>query len=326
MSNILRSPKLLAVLSFALVAGLTLFFIVGRPKREAIRIVTPPTIIASLPHWIAEQNGYYTDEGLEVRTISLTNSSLMVQAITSNDADVLPAVSLVDVINGQSQALDRPLIFSHSRMRSNPPFESLVVLAGSTVKSLKDLEGQRIAVYPGATAMECVKLYLGDKGVDISKVTFRPLPPPEHIPALQRGDAEASHIYDPQRSQALEGNLCRELVRGVYPSFNEPSAIGVSAISARFAQEHPKAATKYLRAWNRAITLIRENPDEARLILAKRLNLTPQIAASATWVDATLSSELDPEMINRTIETVRKLGRVPKDFDPTSGAHLFQPR
>lgn len=324
MHGILRSRILLIVLLLAVVGSLAILFAVGKPKRDAVRIVTPPAIIASLPHWIAEKEGFYKDEGLDVRTITQTNSQYMAQAITSNDADILPAVSLVDVINNQSQALDRPLIYSHSRMRSDPAFESILVISSSTIKSPKDLEGRRIAVYPGATATECVRLYLKNSGVDTTKITFKPLPPPEHVPALQRGDVDASHLYDPNRTQALQGNLCREVIRGIYPSLNEPSAIGCSAVSARFVQENAAALQKYLRAWDRAIRFIRTNPDEARQVLAEKLNLSPDVAKNATWVDATTSDELDPKAIRSTIETIQRLGLITKDFDPAAASCLLK--
>lgn len=326
MRHLLQSKKTLVGLLIAIAVGLVIYFVIGKPERDTVRIVTPPSIIASLPHWIAEEKGFYRDEGLFVRTVSITSSQYMAEAISANDADVLPAVSLVDVINSQLKALDRPLIYSHSRMRSNPPFESVLVLSGSSIQSVKDLENRRIAVYPGATATACLRTYLAEQGVDVSTITFRPIGPPEHVPALQRGDVDACHLYDPHRTQAIQGGLCRELIRGVYPSFNEPSAIGCSAVSARFAQEHPEALKKYLRAWDRSIKVIRDDPDTARAILARRLNLSPEIARNATWVDATLSTELDSGAIRATIETIRKFGLVRSDCDATETFYMVQPK
>lgn len=323
MRRLLKSKKTLVGLLIAIAVGLIIYFAIGKPERDTIRIVTPPSIIASLPHWIAEEKGFYRDEGLTVRTISVTSSQYMAEAISANDADVLPAVSLVDVINHQFKALDRPLMYSHSRMRSNPPFESVLVLSGSPIKSPKDLENRRIAVYPGATATECLRTYLAEKGVDVTTITFRPIGPPEHVPALQRGDVDACHLYDPHRTQAIQGGLCRELIRGIYPSFNEPSAIGCSAVSARFAQEQPEALKKYLRAWDRSIGVIRDDPETARAILARKLNLSPEVARNATWVDATLSNELDLTVVQSTIATIRKFGLIPADFDASNPSYVL---
>jgi len=316
--------KLMLFGAVALAIVAVVLFIVVPPKtRDTVRVVNPPSIIASLPHWVAEERGFYRDAGIEVKAIAVSSSALMAQAITSRDADVLPAVSLVDVLANQGQALDRPLIFSHSRMVKDPPFESILVLTGSKLATFKDLAGKRIAVYPGATSTEAVKLFLRENGVDPISVVFRPLPPPEHITALERGDVDASHLYEPLRTQALAGKLCRELVRSVYAYLNEPSAIGVSAISSRFAMERPKAAQRYLEAWDRSIIFIREHPDEARAILAQRLKLSPDVAKSATWVDATLLAELDMNALSLTVATVKKMGLVPDGVDANPSSFVY---
>ena len=132
------------VISIGVLIVIILFGIKFFVKKEVydIRIVTPPSIIASLPHWVAEKQNLYEKYGLKVHTVDLTNSNLMITALQGGDADVLPAVSLVDVINQSTKVALNPIIFSHSRMKDNPPFEALSVMRGSTIGNLKDLEGK----------------------------------------------------------------------------------------------------------------------------------------------------------------------------------------
>jgi len=320
----LRSRLALFGAAVLAIIAVVLYLIAPAKTRDVVRVVNPPSIIASLPHWVAEERGFYKEAGVEVKAIAVSSSAVMAQAITSGDADVLPAVSLLDVLTSQGQALNRPLVFSHSRMVKNPPFESILVPHASTLTTAKDLAGKRVAVYPGATSTEAVKLFLRENGVDPNTVTFRPLPPPEHITALERADVDASHLYEPLRTQALTGHLCRELVRSVYASLNEPSAIGVSALSSRFAVDHPNAARRYLQAWDRSVTFIRDHPDDARGILARRLNLPPAVAQSATWVDATLLKELDINTLSRTVATVQKMGLLPAGFDTDPSNFVYR--
>lgn len=304
----LRSPWALPVSIALFLLAIGAYLMVKPPPEYDLRVVNPPSIIASLPHWVAVEKGFYRDERLRVKTISASNSALMVQAIQSGDADVLPAVSLLDILQAQSAPLDRPLLFSHSRMRVDPAFESILVPTASPLATLQDLAGKRIAVYPGASSTEAIKLVLRDNGVDPATVTFRPLPPPEHLKSLERSDVDASHLYEPLRTQALRSGQCRVLLRSVYATLVEPCAIGASAISARYVQEHPDAAAAYLRAWDRAVRFIRENPQESRALLARHLGLTPEVATEATWVDATLVGELDPLAVERTVAMILRMG------------------
>lgn len=111
------------------ILAILLFFIyikIGPPeKKEIVRVVTPP-IIASLPIWVAESEGYFENNNIKIDYINIVNSRYMVAAFLSGNADVLPAVSLAELASVDSQSgtpLLKAKIFSHSRMRRDPSFE-----------------------------------------------------------------------------------------------------------------------------------------------------------------------------------------------------------
>lgn len=287
------------------------------PKHYNVRIVTPPSIIASLPVWIADKKGFFEKRNLDIDFVDLTNSKLMVEAMLAGNADVLPAVSLADLATTGDPgniALLHVQIYSHSRMKKNPPFESILVSSGSNLSRLSDLEGKKIAVYPGMTSELAVRHFLKKNGVDDSKVNFVKLPPPEHEAAILRGDVDASHLYEPARTASLNNGKLREFSGSVYASLNEPSGIGTSAISRSFLRDHPDAAKAYLAAWNEAIIYIRTNTIESRKILAEQLGMPQDIANAATWVDATTTNETSYDVLKQTITSAKEAGIIPKNF------------
>lgn len=293
----MTSKRVLIALGLLIVLLVGINYLIRPPVTYDIRVVTPPSIIPSLPHWIAVEKGFYKEAGLNVMTIDITNSTLMVQALVNGDADVLPAVSLVDAINASKASSNRPLIFSHSRLRMEPPFEALIVMRGSTIANLRELEGKKIAVYPGPTAQAALKLFLERNNVNVTKIELVPLPPPEHMNALQRGDIAASHIYEPFLTSNLEGGKTRQISGSIYAFLQEPSAIGVSTISSRFFTQNNAVARRYLQAWDKSIQFIREHPDDAREVLRARLKITKEVALKATWVDATKTDEVDRDAV-----------------------------
>ena len=187
---------------------LIIYLLIPEKRIDFVRIVTPPLIIASLPHWIAEDLNYYNDAHLDVKTHSYNNSGEMIGSLYAGDADFLPAVSLVDVVQASHfKGPDRTIIISHSRMRPSPPFEGIIVPVGSDIATFKDLENKSIGVYPGVTSEATVKYFLSLNGVDVSKINFLKLVPPHHLGALMRGDIDASHSYDPFKTRfILDGN------------------------------------------------------------------------------------------------------------------------
>lgn len=312
-----RKTVLILLLLVILVIAIV-YVALGPPKINCrIRIVTPPSIIASLPVWVAQEEGLFKREFLDMELVNITDSKLMVEALLADNADVLPAVSLADLATTGSLgnlALMKAKVYSHSRMRKSPPFESLLVSTGSKIASLKDLENAKIAVYPGMTSELALRYFLRVSGVNDNLVTFVKLPPPEHYPALSRNDVQAIHIYEPFRSFSLENGKTRELIGSVYASLTDPCAIGVSAISRRFLKDNPDAAARFFRVWNNAVQLIRDNPEKCRRILAKYLSLPDAIALKATWVDVTKTSETSFDILEKTFKMFQDAGVIPAEF------------
>ncbi len=219
-------------------------------------------------------------------TRNVTDSKFMVAALQTGGLDILPAVSLVDVINESSKKPLKPLIFSNSRMRNNPHFEALTVLQNSTINTLKDFKSEENWVCPGITSLKAVEYFLKENKVNISKIKFVPLAPPDHLKMLQLGEIDCSHIYAPEKEANEFGNRVREIYRlEIYAYFNEPSAIGVSIMSQKFYQDRPNVASNFLKAWDEAVLFIRDNDFEARNILKKKLLLSDEVAQTATWVN-----------------------------------------
>lgn len=299
-------PATLSILAIGIIFSLILL---PRSDPAVVRIVTPPSIIASLPHWVAEDRDMYKDYGLSVEIVEYNVSRQMIDSFQAGDADLLPAVSLVDVVkSAQKLASNNIVIFSHSRMQRLPAFESLLVPTSSPVKTLSDLEGKTIAVYPGETSEAVVKSYLTKHNVNASSIRFVRLPPPAHLTALSTGDADASHSYDPFKAQLMVNGYARPISDSVYASLNEPSAIGVSVISRRLLEDQPKVAAKILQVWDHAIEFIETKPEHARQILSQKLKLDPRTAEQAVWVNATSTDQTSSTTVFETIKSLTEAG------------------
>ena len=314
----MQRRTLLILLAIVVVVLASIYVLIGPPpEKKAIRIVTPGSIIASLPIWVAQERKLFEQEQLQIEITNMTDSKLMVESLLAGNADVLPAVSLADLAAAGAPGnlpLMKAKIFSYSRMKKSPPFESLLVMAGSPLSSLKDIENKKIAVYPGISSELAVRYYLKTAGVDDTKVTFVKLPPPLHNERLSQNDVQAIHVYEPYRTASLADGKTRELAGSIYASLTDPCAIGTSAISRKFLYEHGDTAVRFYKVWDRAIQLIRENPTDTRKILAKHLELPDSIAANATWVDATLTTETSFDVLSKSVGVLQTAGIIPPDF------------
>ena len=286
-------------------------------KIETVRIGILSPIIPSLPHWIAMDKGYYEEVGLKVKENPQKSSKTLVDFLKNNDLDFLTGVSTTDVINAfvdKNQPL-RAKIISHAQIREDKPFEGLLVPRGSLISNVKQLEGKKIAVYPGITAEATLKKFLVKHDIDISDIKFIKLPPPIHLKALRTGEVDCSFTYEPMRTYMLEGEKAREIYSSIYASFYNPSAIGVTVISKELINNKPNVAKKLISVWNKSIIFIDEHPKEAREILKKHLELDDYTAQNSSWVYLTKTNEIDKKILENTIKVYQEIGLISKDFE-----------
>jgi ABC-type nitrate/sulfonate/bicarbonate transport system substrate-binding protein len=302
-----KKEKIIAtILALGVVAVLALVLIEKKKDRE-VRVLFPK-IVASLPHFVAEKQGIYKKHHIITKANPVGSSPDMIDAVKADKCDFLPAVSLVDAVNSSLDP-DAPLlvIFSHSRMKKDVPFECLLVTPGSTLASLKDLEGHTVGVFPGGTSEASIKWYLKGLGIAVDKIKFQAVPPKEQIDMLLAGKVDAVHAYEPQRTLGVLQYKCRQLSPSIYAAIREPASIGCTAISSRLLKEHPGVARDLIDAWDEAVEYIRTHDREAREILANELSYSREVAQACTWVDVTKSTELDKVSLTSFINVLQSI-------------------
>ena len=75
------------------------------------------------------------------------------------------------------------------------------------------MEGRKIGVFPGSTATNLLKKFLSDNNIDISKIEFIQIVPPNQLPTLYEGSIDVLHAYEPTTAIALQRKWkCKEIV------------------------------------------------------------------------------------------------------------------
>ncbi len=297
--------------------GLTIYYHrIDDNKEYNVNIGVLPTLVSSLPHWVAVDKGFYKDEKIKVFEKNNNSSKFLVEALQRNDLDFLVGVSTTDVLNAfadNNNPLDAKII-SHAQIKGSEPFEGLLVARGSTIINLKNLENKVIAVYPGGTAEATLKVFLSKKGIDIKTITFKEVAPPLHLDVLRSGDVDCSFTYEPMRTFCLENGKTNEIYSSIYASFCDPVAIGVTVLSNKIIQEKPEIKTKIINIWDKSIDFINNNPKEAKIILMKYLNLNEHTALNASWTYLTKTSEMNERVLENTINAYKEINVINQAF------------
>lgn len=267
-------------------------------------------ITASLPLFIAEDKGYFAEESVKAETHQTASSNQLVDGIVGNNLDAFIEASAVPVLSVELQSPGRLKVFSVSSITRQAPFDAILVKEDSPLRNLQDLAGKKIGTFPGSTATNLLRKFLADRAIDVSNITFVPMPPQNHLTALLEGSIDAVHAYEPTIAIALSRGGVRQLYGSVYAEMLDRNPQGVAVISTRFLQEHPGTASKVIRALERAMVFMREHESESRQILARRLNLQPGVANRSVFLYMLPHREIDASIFQRYADMLTELGEL----------------
>jgi len=295
----------------------SLVVLVGLSVSSACRREPPVTvrigylnITASLPLFIAEEKGFFGEEGVAYQAVPIATSNQLVDGIVAGNLEMFIEASAVPVLAVELQSPGRLKVFSVSSITRKAPFDALLVKDASLLRKLQDLAGKKIGVFPGSTATNLLKKFLADQGVEVSKITFVPMPPQNQLTALLEGSVDAVHAYEPTTAIALSRGGVRQLYGSAYAEMLDRNPQGVAVIATRFLDEHPETARRAIRGLERAMVFMREHEAEARQILARRMNLDTSVAARSVFLYMLPHGEVDVSTLQRYADMLTELGEL----------------
>ena len=159
--------------------------------------------------------------------------------------------------------------------------EALVARNGSGVNSVKDLKGKKVATPFVSTSHYQLMAELKAEGVDPKTVTVMNMRPPEIAAAWERGDIDATFIWDPVLTKvkangkviATSGSIGKK----GYPTFDG------MVVSSDWATAHNDFMVAFVKALAKADAAYRAN-------VAKWTSDSPEVKAVAKWTKADAKS------------------------------------
>lgn len=321
MENKIKNKKLrttpLVLVGVLVVASVLLYtqvFKVQESQGRTVRVGHLP-ILASAPLYVAQENGYFEDNRVNVEIVQLQSSNQLVDALVRGDIDIVVESSAVPVLIVETIDSGKIKIFSASDITPETPFDSIIVKEGSKIKDLKDLENKKIGVFPGSTATSLLKAYLGENGVDTRNIEFIQIIPANQLPALYEGSIDALHAYEPTTAIALESGSARRLYGSIYAEQLNHNPQGVALISSEFINENPELAERVVDSFDKASDFMKDNDKETREIITKYVQIEQDVADNVIFLYMSRSDEINKKALQDYANMLFKLGELNERLD-----------
>ena len=292
-----------------------------KKDKNTVKIGQLP-ILASLPLYVAQENGYFTEQGIEIEVFNLQSSNQLVDAVVRGDIDIVVESSAVPALIVETIDSNKLKIFSVSDITPETPFDSVIVKADSTLESLEDLENKKIGVFPGSTATNLLKKYLTEQGIDISTIEFIQIIPPNQLSALYAGSIDALHPYEPSTTIAIESGNAKKIYGSVYASQLNHNPQGVALISTAFLKSNPELAKKTIAAFDKASDFIEQNDEETRKIIEKYVGVDENVANNVVILYMGRSDEIDSVIMQEYADMIFEIGELESRVDVSDILYL----
>lgn len=254
----------------------------------------PLSLIIKEQGWLEAELG---KQGITVNWLQSAGSNRANEALRANAIDVgstAGSAALLARSNGSPiQVID---------IYSQPEWAALVVPQGSTIKTVADLKGKKIAATKGTDPYFFLLQSLEEAGLSANDVTVEILQHADGWAALENGSVDAWAGLDPIMAGA-EATGATLLYRNV--GFN---SYGFLNATESFIAERPDVAQAVVDAYERARTWAQENPDETARILSEVAGLDIAVATKVITERSNLDVDPAPGEAQRAV--LAKIGPI----------------
>lgn len=313
-----RLVSALAVIVLSLSIGI---FIIQDPAAafgQEVRVGSHK-VMPSYPYFVALENGYFKEEGLELEKIEFQTSNQIVEALASGKIDVAvgPAVFVTFCMEANEPGRLKIFMSLDETAAKEYAMTRLVIRKDSGISEIADLKGRKMGVFPGVNtktfAIPVFKAYSLDTGKDMEIIE---IPPPLELQALATGQVDALFTLEPIATQCVVegvGEIMEEVTPARY--IMDPMVGGGYLFSKKFLKKDPEKAAKFRRAIFKAVDWIRENEAEAREVLPEYMPITREVALKCARNRFGKLSEKDVERFQRMIDFYYEYGLLSERID-----------
>ena len=251
--------------------------------------------IADLPAFspalVADEAGFFAAEGLDVKVIRCVNGRRCLQHLTDGEAAMATVADIPMVMAAHAGKPFGIVTTMATSRREN----RLIVRSDRAIRTASDLKGKRLGFIRGTSAHYFADNFLTFSGLKPQDLTLVPLDPARAAEQLIAGEVDAAGLYNPHGPRALDQLGDKALQLSTLSTYT----ITLNLVAQPAVSDDD--LRKVLRALERALTLIRQQPHSARTLVAARLNLEPA-ELKTMWSDYEFRLVLDQALIT-TLES-----------------------
>jgi NitT/TauT family transport system substrate-binding protein len=211
------------------------------------------------PFYIAQEKGFFAEEGLDIELTIMENTPLKMAALMAGHVDMV--ASTVDEFPTYMKP-GNPVKYFLAVDNSNGGDG---VVSNKDISSVSDLKGKKVAFEEGSVSQFFINALLREAGLTQDDIETVNMTATDAGFAFNAQRVDAAVTWEP----ALSAGAATDHGHMLVSSAEKPGLIvDVVAVREEFANEHGDDLKGFVRAWTKALNFLETNPDEAYQIMA----------------------------------------------------------
>lgn len=231
------------------------------------------------PFFVAEEKGYFDEEGVDVELVTLDNPKVRFAALVAGKIDALATtIDTMPLYLKPDVAMQYLFCLDDSTGGDG-------IVANKEIESVEDLKGKKVAFNEGTTSDFFLNYVLRQNDLSVDNLEGVNMTQSDAGSAFMTKRVDAAVTWEPWLSRAKQSEHGHVLI----DSSATPGIITDCVMAKTETVDARLDEFKAMyRAWNRAIEFVNANPEEANVIMAKGVG---------GWLE-------DPEVFAETLEGV----------------------
>ena len=201
--------------------------------------------------FIAQEKGYFRDEGLDVEIVGFKAAPQILPAIATGEVQVSGSAVTPALFNAFARGITMKLVADKGQVAQGFGFAAIVIRSdlADTVRDFKDLKGRKFAVMgKGVSSTTQLGKALERGGIEPNEVELIELGLPEMVAALGNKAIDGATLLEPFITFATARNVGIRW-KGMEDFLPFTGQNGVIIYSQQFTQEQPEAAKRWMAAY-----------------------------------------------------------------------------
>lgn len=252
-------------------------------NQATIRYAAPLTIAAA-PVYVADAQGFWAEEGLDVEVTYFDSGRKALDALLSNDAEIM-SVSETPPLRAYLSGSKINTITTVTEHR-----EAKMTVNQEKVNTPQDIKGKKIGTVAGTNSDYYMYRWLEAHDIETDEVEIIQLDAAALSQAFVQGDVDVMFAWEPYNYNASSK------VSDTAESWPTELYSGRHTINMNtsYLEDNPEVAKKIIKGFIKAEEYIKNNPDDAKRIVIERTNMSED-ALDALWSEYAYKVQLDDQ-------------------------------